>query len=113
MILVSLCFLTLFVRDRAVPQGNISQLSPTSKEEVGNPAQVLGVLDFLLGFVKCAITICSKSHSGNPSVELLKVAGVAGLFLRDLRCGCEARVLWQAWVADEIIHGKAFVCLPW
>ena len=96
MILILLCFLTLLVRDRALPQGNVSQFSPTSKEEVGNPAQVLGALDFLLGFVKSAITIRSKSHSGNPSVELLKVAGVTGLCLRDLRCGYEARVLWQA-----------------
>lgn len=57
---------------------------------------MLGALDFLLGFVKSVVTIRSKSHSGNPSVELLKVARVTGLFLRDLRCGYEARVLWQA-----------------
>ena len=53
-------------------------------------------LRFLAWICKKCNYHSQQENSGNPSVELLKVAGVTGLFLRDLRCGYEARVLWQA-----------------
>lgn len=61
-----------------------SQFSASSKEETHNPVQVLGILDFLHGFVRSVITVHSKSHSGNPNAELRKVAGETGFPLRDL-----------------------------